>query len=188
MKRKEIDEIAQIVERACKSKNNYFGYGAWTHHIFSVVKYSKILSKKLGANEEVAELAALLHDYASVKDKSLYPKHHIYSARFADQILTKYNYPDEKIEKVKECILTHRGSKELKARSKEAKILKSADSMAHFDNVESLLYLAYVNHKMDIDEGKKWVLAKLERSWKKLIPEAKVLIKDKYDAIRKALN
>lgn len=46
----------------------------------SVVKYSKVLAKTLGANEELVEIAALLHDYASVKDKNMYAKHHIYGA------------------------------------------------------------------------------------------------------------
>ncbi len=183
-----IENIRRVVEEACKKETNYFGYGAWSHHIVSVVKYAKILAKKLGADEEVCEIAALLHDYASVLNKNWYPEHHIHSARLAEEILSKYNYPKEKIEAVKHCILSHRGSKEFARKTLEAKVLASADSMAHFDNVHSLLYLAFVRHKMAIDEGTQWVLSKLEQSWRKLMPEAREMIKEKYEAIKLSLS
>ena len=39
--------------------------------------------------------------------------------------------------------------------------------------IHSLLYLAFVKHKMGVDEGTKWVLGKLERDWNRLtLPEA----------------
>jgi uncharacterized protein len=66
--------------------------------------------------------------------------------------------------------------------------LASAEAMAHFENVDSLLYLAYVKHKMDIDKGKGWVLDELDRSWKKLIPKAKKVIKLRYKSINKVFK
>src|SRR3989344_35189 len=116
-----IKKIAETVEEACKKETNYFGYGIWTHHILHVVKYAKLLAKKIGADEEVVELAALLHDYASVKDYALYKDHHVNGARLAEEVLKKYKYP--KIEPVKECILTHRGSKPLQKLTKESRCL-----------------------------------------------------------------
>ena len=116
------------------------------------MKYAKILSKKLDADEEICEIAALLHDYASIVNKDWYPEHHIHSARLAEEILSKYNYPKEKIEAVKHCIMSHRASKNIPQETIEAKIIASADSMAHFDNVRSLLYLAFAVHKMDIEQ------------------------------------
>ena len=67
----------------------------------------------------------------------------------------------------------------------EAKIVASADSMSHFVELHRLFWLAYHRYDMDVEEGKKWVLDKLERSYKKLMPEAKVIIKDKYEAAKK---
>jgi uncharacterized protein len=183
-----IEEIRKLVEEACKKESNPFGYGAWSHHIVSVVKYAKILAKKLNVDEEIVEIAALLHDYAGIVNKDWYPEHHIYSANLAEEILKNYNYPKERIEKIKHCILTHRATKNIQKETLEAEIIASADSMAHFDNVNSLLYLSYVKHKMDINEGTKWVLDKLERSWNKLIPAAKEILKDRYNAIKTSLS
>lgn len=42
-----IEIIEKEVEDKCKSENNIFGYGIWTHHILSVVKYSKVLAEKM---------------------------------------------------------------------------------------------------------------------------------------------
>lgn len=173
-----------MVEEACKSKNNHFGYGAWAYHTLSVVKYAKLLAKKLKADLEVVEMAALLHDYASVLDKDLYPDHHLHGARLAEEILQKYSFPPQKIKAIKDCILNHRTSKKAKLPTIEAKIIASADAMAHFDNLSSLFYLAFVQDKMDIEKGTSFVVNKLQRSWEKLLPEAKELLKEHSKAIK----
>ncbi len=179
-----IQEIAKIVEDTCKKETNYFGYGAWTHHILPVVKYAKLMAEKLEADQEIVEIAALLHDYASVKDRKLYEEHHIHGAKLAEEILKKFNYPSDKIEQVKHCILSHRGSKTVQKLTKEALCVADADSMAHFDSISSLFYMAFFSHKMSIDEANTWLKQKLERSWNKLSPPAKEIIKDKHEASR----
>ena len=177
-----INKISDIVETACKQETNYFGYSAWTHHILPVVKYAKLMAEKIEADEEIVKIAALLHDYASVKDYKLYEDHHIHGAELAEQILKEFDYPQNKIEQVKHCILCHRGSKAAQKLTKEALCVADADSMAHFDSISSLFYLAFFSHKMNIDEANNWLMQKLERSWNKLSPQAKDIIKDKYEA------
>jgi uncharacterized protein len=183
-----IKEIAKIVETACKQETNYFGYDIWTHHILLVVKYAKLMAKKIGADEEIVEIAALLHDYAGIKDYKMYEDHHIHGANEAEKILKQFNYPSEKIEQVKHCIIAHRGSKAVQKMTKEALCLADADSMAHFDSISSLFHLAFFSHKMSIDEANTWLTQKLERSWHKLSPEAKEIIKDKYLASKTLLE
>ena len=60
--------------------------------------------------------------------------------------------------------------------------------MAHIDNITSVIHLAYGIHQYDTEEGAKWVLKKLARSWDKLMPEAKKLIQKKYNAIQLSLS
>jgi HD superfamily phosphodiesterase len=175
-----IHDIERMVEHVCKQETNIFGYTIWTHHITHVVKNAKRLAKLLGADLEIVEIAALLHDFASVKDKNLYKDHHINSAIEAEKILKSFDYPAEKIDAVRHCIEAHRGSVAEKRRSIEAECVASADAMAHIQNVPALLYSAYLQRGMDIDKGTEWLRRKLERSWNKLIPEAKEMVKDKY--------
>ena len=183
-----IKEIEKIVEEACKAETNVFGYGIWTHHITQVVKISKKLAGQFNADPEIVEISALLHDYAGIKDHTLHKEHHIHGIIEAEKILGKLNYPSKKIELIKHCIENHRGSVKNDKRSPEAECLANADAIAHIENVPSLLCLAYAKFEMEIDEGVEWVRKKLERSWNKLNPDMKIIIKDKYDATIKILR
>ena len=70
----------------------------------------------------------------------------------------------------------------MERRSPEAECLANADAVAHINNVPSLLYLAFVQQSQDIDEGRRWVRAKLERSYRKLDPCVQTLVRKRYDA------
>jgi len=181
-------QIRAIVEEACKKETNIFGYGIRTHHIVYVVKYGRLLAEQLGAGAEIVELAALLHDYASIKDASLYRNHHLHSPLEAERILRELDYPGGKIHAVKQCIASHRASIDAERITPEAVCLASADAMAHIDQVPSLLYLAFVRFSMGIDDGTAWVREKLVRSWQKLCPEAREIMKDKYEAAQLLLH
>jgi uncharacterized protein len=183
MKKNKITKtISSLVETACKKKSNYFGYGIWSHHVVHVVTFSKQLAGKLDVDVETMELAALLHDYASIKDYKYYEDHHIHGAVFAEEILRKYHYPQEKIDVIKDAIVNHRGTKPGKRYTSAARILADADAMAHFVSLPSLFFLAFNSHKMDIDEAAIWLKGKLQRSWKKLSPQAKKMVRAKYYA------
>jgi len=183
-----IKKIAKIVESACKKETNFFGYGMWEPHTVSVVKYAKLLAKKTSADEEIVEIAALLHDYAAIKDYAMYENHHQHGANEAEKILQRFHYPADKIERVKQCIISHRGSKIKPKNSLEAQCVADADGMAHFDAIASLFHLAFFGHKMNVDEANHWLMKKLERSWSKLSPEAKKIIRKKYEASRLLLR
>jgi uncharacterized protein len=183
-----ISSIEKLVKDACLSKTNVFGPGIWTHHIVFVVKYSKMLAGVLGADQEVVEIAALLHDYAGIKDYSCQEEHHIHGAKEAELILKKFEYPDNKIEKIKQCILSHRGSVVVQRNSPEEICVASADAMAHIDQVVSLFCYVFKEKGMSIDDGKVWVREKLNRTWHKLCPEAQNIIKHKYECALEILS
>ncbi len=103
-------------------------------------------------------IAAWLHDIASITDYSLYELHHIHGAEMAYLILKEYGYDDKKISLVQKCIRNHRGSVSLEE-------LCVADAISNFVSVPSLLYLAYVQKCMGIEEGKTFVKDKLTRSF-----------------------
>lgn len=187
-----LDEVRAVVEweveRACAAPTNAFGYGIWTHHITQVVRFGRELSERLEADAEIVELAALLHDYAGIKDVRLAAEHHLHSAAEARQLLTALSYPPDRTERVAACIVTHRASQGLAPETLEARCLASADGMAHIAQVPSLLHLAYVRKGLGVAEGAAWVSAKLARSYAKLCPEARELIAERYSAALKVLG
>ncbi len=181
------DRIEEIVEQACAADTNIFGYDIWTHHILPVIQNAKRLAPRFGADPEIVELAALLHDYASIKDKALYEDHHIHGPIEAEKLLKRFSYRKEKTEAVKDAIATHRASVRVEYRSAEGACLANADAMSHIEHVPSLLYLAYIHHGMGIDEGKTWVKTKLQRSWQKLREDVQDIVRGEYEAALKLL-
>lgn len=179
---KVIPYIKNLVEKQARSKENFYGYSAYTYHIVIVANLAKKLAKMRKADQEITEIAAWLHDIASLQHKDFYKDHHIIGAKETKRILKKINYPDEKIEVICDAIFAHRGSKSIPRKTVEAQCLADADAMAHFLAVYDLLFMVYVIYKMNTDDGKNYVKNKLQRSWNKLSSDARTLIKKEYQA------
>lgn len=174
------------IRRRCESESNFFGMGCW-QHILAVVKNAVELAPQYGADPEIVEIAAWLHDIASITDYALYAEHHIHGAEMAKDILAKLDYDPEKTALVQRCILNHRGSRRMEKHSPEEICVADADAMSHFDAVPSLFYLAFVNRNLGIDEGTQFVVGKLERSYNKLSAQGKRIYRDKYRRVMAAV-
>ena len=183
-----IEKVRKTVERACAAESNVFGYGIWNHHITRVAHHAVRLAPAFRADSEIVELAALLHDYASVKDEALYPDHHVHGPIEAGKLLTRLGYPQEKIRAVQQAVGAHRASVGGERRGPEAECLANADGLAHIENVPSLLHLAYVRRRQGIDDGAAWVRAKLTRSWGKLSPRVRQQAEGPYRAALEVLG
>lgn len=178
-----IEKLTVLVEDACKSKSNKYGYGIWSHHIKPMLKISTNLASFYNAEEEIVIIATLLHDLAGIRDDSKTKDHHIYGAIEAEEILRKYNYPNDRIEKVKKCILNHRGSVNNTKDSVEEICVTDADAMAHIEGIGSLFYLVYKEMNMEIDEGIQYIRGKINRDWNKMSEKSKEMYKIKYEKV-----
>lgn len=177
-----IKSIEDMVRSACYKPTNVFGSGIWDHHVKWVVKFGRMLATETGADPLIVELAALLHDYASIKSFALYTNHHIHGVQEAERILGPMGFETRTIEGVTHCILTHRASMQVERKTIEAVCIADADAMAHFVGVPSLLNYAMEGKGLTLNESRQWVLAKLSRSWNKLSETAKRLAKPYYTA------
>ncbi len=175
------------VYNRCILPSNKFGIGCY-YHIEAVVKNAELLAEKFHADKEIVMIAAWLHDIASVTDYSLYEEHHIHSAEIAHSLLTKMQYPVQKIPLIQDCIRNHRGSVPGAKISAEELSVADADAISHFDSVPSLLYLAYVERGMSISEGIDFVRGKLERSYRKLSPASKEFYHQKFQNVMDMLK
>jgi uncharacterized protein len=106
----------------------------------------------------------------------------------AEEILKSYNYPTDKIELIKLCILNHRGSVVREKTTKEEICVADADAISHYDTLPSLFYLAFVQRKLNIDDGVEFVKSKLERSYNKMSQESKEYYQDKRDMVKSILG
>lgn len=182
-----IENIKEDIKRRCESSNNFFGIGIY-QHIESVANNAVELATLYQADVEVCEIAGWLHDIASITDYQLYENHHIHGANMAEKILNSYNYPTDKIELIKLCILNHRGSVLKEKTTKEEICVADADAISHYDTLPSLFYLAFVQRKLNIEDGVGFVKSKLERSYNKMSQKSKEHYKYKRDIIQAILR
>lgn len=182
-----INFLKQEVERRCRAESNFFGMGCF-HHIRAVAENASFLAREYGADEEVAVIAAWLHDIASVTDYELYEEHHIHGMQMAGELLEQWNYDTDRLELVRRCIFSHRGSKAVDRLSVEEICVADADAISHFDAIPSLFHLAYVNRGMGLEEGTEFVRNKLERSFAKLSDRSRVIYREKYESSMRLLG
>lgn len=181
-------KIYSVVKDRCEQPTNVYGIGAWDHHIKIVYELAKQYADEYGADQEIVAIAALLHDVASVTNVEFTEEHHVIGAEIAEEILVNEKYPIEKIELIKKCILNHRGSRLVDKTSNEEICIADCDAMAHFYSIPSLLSMVYREKKLSIDEGSKFVMEKLDRSYNKMSDRGKVLVKKQYDSAKNILK
>ena len=184
-----VNNIKAELLKRCEAYKEKHGYDFWNDHIKYVVKNSIELAEKYGADVEIVELGALLHDIAMPSEFGPREEHNVYGVQIADELLTKLNYPEDRKERVKECVLRHRGSKSLPRNTIEEECVADADVMAHFDCIPSMFHLAFGKNDLDLslEEGAEFVKKKLERDYNKLSDRTKLELKDRYENIMKVL-
>ena len=184
-----VNNIKAELLKRCEAYKEKHGYDFWNDHIKYVVKNSIELAKKYGADVEIVELGALLHDIAMPSEFGPREEHNVYGVQIADELLTQLNYPEDRKERVKECVLRHRGSKSLPRNTIEEECVADADVMAHFDCIPSMFHLAFGKNDLDLslEEGAEFVKKKLERDYNKLSDRTKLELKDRYENIMTVL-
>jgi uncharacterized protein len=177
-----IEEQSKIFD---KSQNCQIGQ-TWNYHLLPVIKNAIMLADKYGADKDVVEVSAIFHDYADLLDWNNRDRHHIMGAELAEEILKKDGFEDSFIEKVKRCITNHRASFVKEKFSIEEICVADADAMSHLDSfVELICWRAYLGE--DIMTCNNFVKNKIKKSYAKMSPQTKELVKDKYDGIIRVL-
>ncbi len=177
-----VEKVKNFVEDECKKPTSKYGYEPFPSHFVPMVARAKELSIKLGGDLEIILIASWLHDIGSIIHGR--EDHHITGAKIAEEKLKELNYPSDKIELVKKCILNHRGSQENKRVTIEEKIIAEADALSNFDNISGIFKAAFVFENKTQEEAKISVREKLKRKWNQLhFEESKNLIKPKFEAV-----
>lgn len=182
-----VRKIKEFVKEQCYKPEAKYGSEIFENHLVPMRNYAVDLAEDLGADKEIVEISAWLHDIGSVmigrKD------HHITGSKIAEEELIKLDYPKEKIEQVKHCILSHRGSQNNFPETVEARIISDADALSNFENLPGIFKAAYVYENQTQLEARKSTMKKLEKKWNKLtLPRSKTIIKPKYEAAKLLLE
>ena len=177
----------EIIDRS----NNFFRetqgtkdeYNIYEEHVKYVYEYVMLLAKDKNVDLEVLQLSSLLHDIAMTDINLDRVKHNEYGAEIAGQLLNKYDYPKEKAEFVKKCILNHSSARIKYRTTEEEKILVDADGLSHFDAIYGLYSLAHNVMELDDSDALNFIKDKLTKDYNEISDNLKYLIKDKYDKV-----
>lgn len=181
------EKIKEELLVRCEKSKEKNGYDFWNEHIKYVVENAVKLAKEYNADIEIVELGALLHDIAVPSEYGEREQHHIYGAEIAEQLLKELNYPEDRIERVKNCVLNHRGSKDRPRNTIEEECVADADVISHFDCIPMLFSLAYKEKGLSVSEGAEFIKKKLERDYNKLSSRTRELLKARYENIMEVL-
>ena len=183
MRQEIMDRSARFEEQTKGTKDEY---NIYREHIQYVYKYVVMLSKDKNVDREVLELAALLHDI-SMTDMALdRSRHNEYGAEIAEQLLRENNYPEDKTQLVKRCILNHSKRRQQYRSTEEEQILVDADGLSHFDTVKTLYSLPSKVMGLSEEDSVRFVQDKMTGDYNELSDDLKYLVKDKYDRIMAA--
>lgn len=183
MRQEIMDRSARFEEQTKGTKDEY---NIYREHIQYVYKYVVMLSKDKNVDREVLELAALLHDI-SMTDMALdRSRHNEYGAEIAEQLLRENNYPEDKTQLVKRCILNHSKRRQQYRSTEEEQILVDADGLSHFDVVKTLYSLPSKVMGLSEEDSVRFVQDKLTGDYNELSDDLKYLVKEKFDRIMAA--
>lgn len=182
-----VEKIKEYVKDECNKhkKESKDSYDFWNEHIKYVYDKALVLAKKYDADIEIVLLGALLHDIALIKKVGKRSGHHINGAKIAEEILNKYNYPQEKIKRVKNCVLHHRTS--FDAENKEEVCVSDADILSHFDNIPMIFDYAYKNYDVNLSNIRSFIKRYFENDYNDLSDKTKVIFKEEYENIMNVL-
>lgn len=178
-----IKNIKNLIIKYCEEykENAQDNYDFWNEHIKFVYQESIELAKKYKADIEIVSLGALLHDVALIKKIGERKDHHINGKDLANEILTDYNYPQNKKERVLNCVLNHRSSKN--GTTIEELCVADADILAHFDNIPMLFNSGFNRSNKTLDNIREWLKECFEKDYNDLSDKTKEIFKDRYNII-----
>jgi len=183
MNSKLVDSVEKYVKKQIEEykESSLDHYDFWEEHVKYVYDESMLLAGVYGADKEIVALGALLHDIALINRVGEKKDHHINGEIIARGLLTKFNYDEKKKERVLKCIYNHRSSNN--AQSIEELCVADADILAHFDNVQMLLNIAYNKEHLNGREAKEWLKEALEKDYNDLSIKTKEKFRYKYKKI-----
>lgn len=182
------ETIREYVLAECNSDKDALGRAFFDQHLTVVVGYAKSLAGVLGADLEIVELAGWLHDIAAVRDIATLPKHPVLGAGIARSVLGQNSYPSDRIDRVARCILAHSVPVQIGRGMPEEVCLSNADAMSQITKPAYWLYFVFRIRQLGYDEGKAWLLRRVESNWAALVQPARDIIEKDYRRAKEVLD
>ncbi len=175
-----LEAIRGEVRDACDRPENRLTPSFYEEHLRLVADHATSLAAALGADRELVELAAWLHDISAVLDFATLPTHPDASADAAGGMLARHGCPAARVAAVAAAIRRHSQPLRVGQGTPEEVCLSNADASAQIAAPAFWLYFAYRVRNLGFTEGREWYAARLRQNWQAMIPEARALVESEY--------
>lgn len=172
--------IGEYVKGECQ--NSPLGKSLYENHFILVARYGLKLARKTGADPEIVELASYLHDFSVVLNIDTLQDHEIRGMEIAENLLTQFHYPKDKIEKVKICILNHSSPRRPNAASAEEVCVSNADLMSQIAKPD--YWLQFYSSVINRFDGRIRFSNLINDNWPLLVDPAKEMMREQYEQAR----
>lgn len=173
------NEVLEEIEKYKNESEDHYDF--WNEHIKYVVFEALSLADEFGADKEIVELGALLHDIALITKVGERKDHHINGEILAKELLMRRGYDAGKMAKVLACVRNHRSSKN--ASSIEETCVCDADILAHFDNIPMIFSNILSRSSANLEGVRKNLKESLEKDYNDLSEKTKIAFCDRYNMI-----
>lgn len=174
--------LVERVRRECLASANVFGPSFFEQHLAVVAGYAATLAERLGADPQVVEAAAWLHDIAAVRDAAALPEHARLSAAISRKLLHEAGWPAAAVESAARAIAAHSSPVPLGGGSPEEVCVSNADALAQIARPAYWCYVVFHIRRSGFEEGREWLRRRLQTNWDGLVEPARELIADRYVA------
>lgn len=173
-----LDDLEQKVKLLYTEKlDSRDEWSDWLYpnHVLVVTSNAKQLAERVGADVELSQVAALLHDIADIKMPRVNPSHAEESLKLARQLMQECGYSEAAIKLVvDDAIRFHSCHGDEHPQNKEGLVLATADSLAHLQTGFYVFATWSLGKDKTLAEVRDWVLNKIERDLNKKIAFADI--------------
>lgn len=157
-------KVASLYNEKLETRDEWSDW-LYPNHVVVVTQNAQKIAEKKGADAELSQVAALLHDCADFKMKRMDEKHEEESLETARKLMKEFGYSDEEIALVvDDAIRYHSCNGDEHPKSIEGLVLATADSLAH---LQTHFYVfatwSFGRSDRSLKALNEWVLKKIER-------------------------
>lgn len=166
-----LKKLEKEVRKLYEAKNpNRDEWADWLYknHLFTVADNARNLAIRFGADPELSQAAAMLHDIADSEIARIDPKHEQTSEQTARRLLAEAGYGSKDIEIIVDDAIKFHGCLDRKIpKTLEGKVMATADAMAHLSKeFYSHAKKTGISVRKPGLSFKDWAKAKLHRDYK----------------------
>lgn len=165
---------------ACEQAENLFGAAFFEEHVERVREFALELAPQVGADPEIVELAAYLHDAAAVADYSTVARHAEHGALLAAAFLAAHGYPADRAERVAQAIRSHSTPVDPAQSSPEEVCVSHGDAMAQIARPAYWIWYGATVRQLGFEDTRQWWRERVESHWSRLLPAAQATVEAPY--------